>query len=138
MCTYFYTNTDVAQNLIDDFFSNFDCQRTFPLEGFYVKKIGSTGSIAEKMEVLNAEFNERAEPVVTSNYSVTLFCIFCKYTVKNNYSVIILYSIFILCQWLRIIRPSSQDVWFMNFPSQIFYNNIDHGYRAAILKEIFL
>ena len=102
-----------------------------------MKKIGSTGSIAEKMEVLNAEFNERAEPV-TSNYSVTLFCIFSKYTVKNNYSVIILYSIFILCQWLRIIRPSSQDVWFMNFPSQIFYNNIDHGYRAAILKEIFL
>ena len=24
---YFNTKTDVAQNLIDDFFSNFDCQR---------------------------------------------------------------------------------------------------------------
>ena len=26
--------TAVAQNLIDDFFSNFDCQMTFPEEGF--------------------------------------------------------------------------------------------------------
>ena len=26
---YFSTKTDVAQNLIDDFFSNFDCQKTF-------------------------------------------------------------------------------------------------------------
>ena len=26
----FNTKTDVAQNQIDNFFSNFDCQRTFP------------------------------------------------------------------------------------------------------------
>ena len=25
MCTYFKTETDVGQNLIDDLFSNFDC-----------------------------------------------------------------------------------------------------------------
>ena len=25
----------------------------------------------------------------------------------------------------------------MNFPSQIFFNNINHGYRAATLKEKF-
>ena len=30
----FKTETDVAQNLIDDFFSNFQCQRTFPYDGF--------------------------------------------------------------------------------------------------------
>ena len=30
----FKTKTDVAQNLIDNFFSNFDCQRTFPQERF--------------------------------------------------------------------------------------------------------
>ena len=30
MCTYFKTETDVGQNLIDDFFSNFNCQRIFP------------------------------------------------------------------------------------------------------------
>ena len=34
MCTYFKTKTDVAQNLIDDFFSNFDCQRTFHRKDF--------------------------------------------------------------------------------------------------------
>ena len=34
MRTYFKTETDVAQNLIDDVLSNFDCQRTFPEEGF--------------------------------------------------------------------------------------------------------
>ena len=27
---YFKIETDVAQNLIDIFFSNFDCRRTFP------------------------------------------------------------------------------------------------------------
>ena len=32
MCTYFKTETDVAQNLIHNFFSNFGCQRTFPQE----------------------------------------------------------------------------------------------------------
>ena len=30
MCTYFETETDVAQNLIDIFFTNFYCQTTFP------------------------------------------------------------------------------------------------------------
>ena len=34
MCTYFKTETDVAQNLTDDLFSNFDCQRTAPEKGF--------------------------------------------------------------------------------------------------------
>ena len=31
MCTYFEVETDVAQNLVDDFFfSNFDCLMNFP------------------------------------------------------------------------------------------------------------
>ena len=47
----------------------------------------------------------------------------------------ILCSIFILCLCLRIIGTSDQDVQFMNFPSQIFFNDINHGYRAAILKK---
>ena len=46
----------------------------------------------------------------------------------------ILYSIFILCLCLRIIGTSDQDLYFMNFPSHIFFNNI-RGYRAAILKK---
>ena len=47
----------------------------------------------------------------------------------------ILYSIFILCLCLKIIGTSDQDVQFMNFPSKIFSNDINHGYRAAILKK---
>ena len=38
MCAYFKTKTDVAQNMINKFFSNFDDQRTFPKERFEVKK----------------------------------------------------------------------------------------------------
>ena len=26
----------------------------------------------------------------------------------------------------------------MNFPSQLFFNDINHGYRAAILKKLFV
>ena len=48
------------------------------------------------------------------------------------------YRVFILCLWQRIIRSSDQGVWFMNFPSQLFFNDINHGYRAAILKKLFV
>ena len=44
-------------------------------------------------------------------------------------------NIFILCLQIIIIRRSDQGVQFMNFPSQIFFNDINHGYRAAILKK---
>ena len=47
-------------------------------------------------------------------------------------------NIFILCLQIRIIRRSDQGVQFMNFPSQIFFNDINHGYRAAILKKNYL
>ena len=57
------TETDVAQNLIDY------CQRTFPQEGFQVKK-NRGGLISEKMEVLYAELNEKAE-AANRSYSVT-------------------------------------------------------------------
>ena len=52
------------------FFVNFDCQRTFPQEGFQVKKNVGTGLISEKTETLYAGLNERAE-AATSSYSVT-------------------------------------------------------------------
>ena len=45
------------------------------------------------------------------------------------------YDIFILCLWLKIIRISSQGVQFMNFSLQVFFNDINHGYRAAFLKK---
>ena len=47
----------------------------------------------------------------------------------------IFYNTFILCLWLRIIVNSDQGVQFMNFHLQIFFNEINHGYRAAILKK---
>ena len=81
MCTYFNTKTELPQSLINDFFSNFGCQRTFLSEGFLVeKKYGGTGLISEKTEALCAELYKRAE-AATSSYSVTgdflarhLFC----------------------------------------------------------------
>ena len=65
----------------------------------------------EKKEALYAGLNEREE-AATSGYSA---------------STPIFYNIYILCLWLRIIRRSDKGVQFMNFPSQIFVNNINHG-----------
>ena len=63
---------------------------------------------------------------------------FCKQNLtkerKQPPEVFVLY-IFILCLWLRIIVSSDQGVQFMNFHSHIFFNEINHGYRAAILKN---
>ena len=50
----------------------------------------------------------------------------------------IFYNIFILCLWLSVIRRSDQGVLLMKFPSQIYFNDINHSYRAAILKKIYL
>ena len=49
----------------------------------------------------------------------------------------IFYNISIWCLWLRIIRRSDQGIQFMNFPS-IFFNNINHGYSAAILSSLWV
>ena len=57
MCTYFSIKTDKAQNLIDEFFSNFE-------------KIWGAGLLSEKTKLLYAELNERAE-AATSSYLVT-------------------------------------------------------------------
>ena len=54
MCMYLKTETDETQNLLDEFFSNFDCQKTLPW--------------TLKTEALHAEFNKRAE-ATTSKYS---------------------------------------------------------------------
>ena len=79
------------------------------------KKYVSTGLISEKTDILYAELNEERKqpPVVILEQAI-------------------LYIIFILYLCLRIIGTSDQ---FMNFPSQIFFNNINHGYRAVILKK---
>ena len=44
----------------------------------------------------------------------------------------IFYKVFILLVWLWIVWSFDQNVYFMNFYSQIFFNSINHGYRAAL------
>ena len=82
MCTYFKTETDVAQNPLDEFFSNFDCQKTF-------RGYGGTGLLSEKTEALHAELNERAE-AATSSYSAEVKFLQYIYSVlvaKNHYKI---------------------------------------------------
>ena len=60
-----------------------------------------------------AEFNERVE-AATSSYSATgnfLQYIYSMFVAKND-------------------QKFEQSVSFMNFPSQFFCNDINHGYRA--------
>ena len=114
MCTCFKTKTDVSQNLIDDFLSNFDYQKTFHRKNFKLKNNGCTfwkkGSFACRTK------DRKQPPVVILQQSI-------------------FYNIFIRCLWLRIIRRSDEAVYFMNFPSHIFFNDINQGYRAGILKK---
>ena len=48
MCPYFYTKTDVAKNLIDDFFLTLTVRGPFHRKDFKGKKIWGTGLISEK------------------------------------------------------------------------------------------
>ena len=69
MCTYFKTETDTAQNLIDDFFLTLAVRKD-PSTGriSIEKKYGGTGILSEKMEALHGELNKR-EGAATSSYS---------------------------------------------------------------------
>ena len=78
-----------------------------------MKKNEGMGLLSEKTKALHAELDERAEAAISS------------YSAEVDFA----YNICIRCLWLRIIRR------FMNFPSQIFFNDNNHGYRAAILKK---
>ena len=78
-----------------------------------MKKNEGMGLLSEKTKALHAELDERADAAISS------------YSAEVDFA----YNICIRCLWLRIIRRS------MNFPSQIFFNDINHGYRAAILKK---
>ena len=94
MGTFFKTETDVAQNLIHDFFSNFGLSKDLSLGRILSeKKHEGMGLLSEKTEALYKEINERVE-AATSSYSAT-----------GNF-----YNIFILFLWLRIIRRPNQGV----------------------------
>ena len=122
MCTYFKRKTIVAQNLIDDFVTVTLCRHSnFPQQGFQVKKnMGVWGYFNKKRKLCMQNLTkERKQPSVVILQQA------------------IFYNTFILCLWLRIIVSSDQGVQFMNFHLQIFFNNINHGYRAAIIEKMY-
>ena len=55
MCTHFNTETDAAQNLMDDFFSNLSVRNPSIGRILSEKRYGSTGLLSEKTEALSAE-----------------------------------------------------------------------------------
>ena len=69
MCTYFNTKTDVAQNLVHDFFLTLTVRGPFHRKDFKRRKYEGTGLISKKTKVLYAELNRRAEGA-TGSYSV--------------------------------------------------------------------
>ena len=73
-----------------------------------------TGLISEKTEALYAELNERAE-AATNSYFVT--------------------GDFLQYIYSAPVTKNHQNIRSRCFPSQIFFNDINHGYRAAILKK---
>ena len=103
------------------------CFLTLTVTGPFYRKIfkrknyGVTELISEKRKhCMQNLTKERKEPLV-----VTL-----QQAIFNN--------IFILCLRLRIMRISEQGFKFMNFPSQIFFKDSNHGHRAAIFKKNYL
>ena len=85
------------------------------------KKYGGIGLISEKMEVLYAELNEWAE-AATGSYSVTgdfLQYIYSVPVTKNHWNI----------QSRCLVHE---------FTFTDIFNDINHGYRAAILKKNYL
>ena len=82
------------------------------------KKYGGTGLISKKMEALYAELNKRAE-AATSSYSAT-----------GNFAQYI-YSVFVTKNHQKI----ESRCLVHEFSFTDIFNDINHGYRAAILKK---
>ena len=80
--------------------------------------MGGTGLISEKMEALYAELNERWE-AVTSSYSATGD--FLQYT----YSVVV----------AKNHKKIRSRCLIHEFSFTYIFNDINNGYRAAILKK---
>ena len=84
-------------------------------------KHGDAGLFSEKPEALYAELTERPK-AATSSYSATgdfLQYVYSVLVTKNH----------------QKIRSSLKILNFTNFPSQIFFNDINQGYRAALLQK---
>ena len=68
MCMHFKTKTDVAQNLINNFFSKWLSEDLSIGKILNGKKYGGMGLISEKREALYVELDKRAE-AATNNFS---------------------------------------------------------------------
>ena len=66
MSTYFKAETDVVQNLIDYFFSKFDCHKSFHRMDVKWKNMGLPAYFLKRTEALYAELNEKVEAVISS------------------------------------------------------------------------
>ena len=111
VCTYFKIETDVDQNLVNDFFLILTVWG--PVEKIWGYWLNFWKNKFCKQNLTK----EREQPPVIILQQA------------------IFYNVFILFLWLRIIWSFNEDVYFMSFSSQIFFNNIIHGYRAAIWKK---
>ena len=89
MCKYLKKETDLAQNLINDFFFWLWISEDLSTGRILSEKLWGSGLISEKTEAFYVELNKRAE-AATSSYSAT-----------GN-----LLNTFILCLWIRTIRRS--------------------------------
>ena len=103
------------------FFLTLTVRESFHRKDFEWKKYGGTGLVSEKMEVLYAEVNERAE-AATGSYCVTgdsLQYIYSLHVTKNYRNI----------RWRCLVH----EFFFTDF-----FNDINHGCRAAILKKNYL
>ena len=99
------------------FFLNLTVRRSFHRKDFKWKKYGDTGLIPENMEALYGELNERVQYYsVTGNF---LQYIYFLPVTKNHQNI-----------WSRCLVPK--------FSITEFFNNINHGYRAAMMKKNYL
>ena len=100
-----------------NFFSYFDCQRTFPQEKFWVKKIWGYMVNFWENEAFYVERHERAE-AATSSYSA-----------PGNFSQYV-YSVF--------VAKNQKKIQSACLVHKFFFTDISHGYWAAILKKNYL
>ena len=86
MCTYFKTETDVAQNLIDDFFFLIlPVRGPFHRNDFKSIKIGAMGLLSEKTEALYAEWKQ--PPAVILQQAIFLQCSYSVLAAKNDHKI---------------------------------------------------
>ena len=114
MYTYFKIKTHLAQNLIDVVFSSFECQKTFPQGGFSVKGVfRGKGLISEKWKLCMNKSGSSHQRLFCNRW----------FFLQHTYSVLVAKN-----------DHKIQSRCLVHEFLHIFFNDINHGYRAAILK----